>query len=298
MNPFIFKRKRVLPVSLTPYYLRKSKMKACLKTYLIAILLVFCTLSAYGQSISSRISPPAGYIREACAPHSFTAYLRSLPLLPTGSKVLLYNGRVKGNQAAAYAVVDMEIGKRDLQQCADAVMRLRAEYLWAEKRYDEISFNFTNGFPARYKKWAEGNRIKVAGNQVQWYAATAPDYSYETFRKYLDMVFMYAGTASLSKELLAVSYTSLAPGDVFIQGGSPGHVVIVVDVAVNPDTRKKVYLLAQSYMPAQQIHLLVNPENRSFSPWYELSSDATGKLYTPEWVFNKSDLKRFKSEEE
>lgn len=270
-------------------------MNTSLKAFLIAVLSVFCALSGRGQSISSRITPPAGYVREACDPHSFAAYLRSLPLLPAGSKVLLYNGQVKGNQAAAYAVVDMEIGKRDLQQCADAVMRLRAEYLWAQQRYEEISFNFTNGFPARYTKWAEGNRIKVTGNKVQWYAATTPDYSYETFRKYLDMVFMYAGTASLSKELVAVSYTSLAPGDVFIQGGSPGHAVIVVDVALNPDTRKKVYLLAQSYMPAQQIHLLVNPENRSLSPWYELTADATGKLHTPEWVFNKSDLKRFKS---
>ena len=165
--------------------------------------------------------------------------------------------------------------------------------MWAQKRYDEIKFNFTSGFPAEYKKWAEGNRIKVNGNKVQWYAATAPDYSYKTFRKYLDIVFMYAGTASLSKELVAVPYASLSPGDVFIQGGSPGHAVIVMDVAVNPQTRKKVYLLAQSYMPAQQIHLLVNPQNRSLSPWYELSSETTGKLYTPEWVFNKSDLKRF-----
>ena len=71
------------------------------------------------------------------------------------------------------------------------------------------------------------------------------------------------------------------------------QVLSLMDVAVNPQTRKKVYLLAQSYMPAQQIHLLVNPQNRSLSPWYELSSETTGKHYTPEWVFNKSDLKRF-----
>ena len=204
---------------------------------------------------------------EACADRSFTGYLRNLPLMPKGSKVMLYNGKKKSNQSAAYAVIDMEIGNRDLQQCADAVMRLRAEYLWKHKRYGEIKFNFTNGFPAGYKKWAEGNRIKVSGNQVQWYAAgKGVDYSYKTFRNYLDMVFMYAGTASLSRELQAVSYTSLQPGDVFIKGGSPGHAVIVVDVAVHPTTKKKVFLLAQSYMPAQQIHILVNPVSRSLSP--------------------------------
>ena len=91
-----------------------------------------------------------------------------------------------------------------------------------------------------------------------------------------------------------VPYTSLQPGDVFIKGGSPGHAVIVVDVAIYPQTGKTVFLLAQSYMLAQQIHILVNPANRGLSPWYELSDNDEGKLYTPECVFEKKDLKRFK----
>lgn len=99
---------------------------------------------------------------------------------------------------------------------------------------------------------------------------------------------------SLSKELPSVPYSSLQPGDVFIKGGSPGHAVIVIDVAVHPATRKKVFLLAQSYMPAQQIHILVNPTSRNLSPWYELTESDAGKLYTPEWTFEKRDLKRFK----
>ena len=284
--------------------------------YLLIYIGLLCTsLQLWGQeTVATRIVPPTGYVREACSDHSFTGYLRNLPLMPKGSKVMLYNGKEKANQSAAYAVIDMEIGNRDLQQCADAVMRLRAEYLYGRKAYDRIHFNFTNGFRADYtkwaegyrisvkgnqvswyKKWAEGNRIKVSGNQVQWYAAgKGVDYSYKTFRNYLDMVFMYAGTASLSRELQTVSYTSLQPGDVFIKGGSPGHAVIVVDVAVHPVTKKKVFLLAQSYMPAQQIHILVNPVSRSLSPWYELAETDAGKLYTPEWIFSRKDLKRFK----
>jgi hypothetical protein len=47
-------------------------------------------------------------------------------------------------------------------------------------------------------------------------------------------------------------------------------------------------------MPAQQIHILVNPTSRDLSPWYELTETDAGKLYTPEWIFEKKDLKRFK----
>ncbi|MCD8041990.1 MAG: DUF4846 domain-containing protein [Tannerellaceae bacterium] len=239
------------------------------------------------------MNPPQEYISPEVPSTSFAAYLRDLPLLPEGSKVLLYNGEEKGNQRAAYRVVDLDIGTRDLQQCADAIIRLRAEYLYEQKQYRKIHFNFTNGFRADYKKWAEGNRIRVDGNKVNWYSSKGEDYSYTTFRSYLDIVFIYAGTASLSKELVKTAYSDLQPGDVFIQGGFPGHAVIVVDVAVHPATGKKVFLLAQSYMPAQHIHVLINPRNTALSPWYELEEQSTGKVYTPEWTFEKTDLMRF-----
>ena len=80
----------------------------------------------------------------------------------------------------------------------------------------------------------------------------------------------------------------------FFQSLNLFNTLIVVDVAIYPQTGKTVFLLAQSYMLAQQIHILVNPANRGLSPWYELSDNDEGKLYTPEWVFEKKDLKRFK----
>lgn len=265
-----------------------------MKRYILEVIGLFCCVSIYGQTIESEIAPPNGYIRISSDVNSFTTYLRNLPLLPKGSKVLLYNGQTKRNQTPTYAVIDMGVGNQDLQQCADATIRLRAEYLWKQKRYDEIKFNFTSGFTAEYAKWAEGNRIKVDGNKVSWYAQGGKDYSYPTFRKYLDRVFMYAGTASLAKELSTIPYADLQPGDIFIQGGFPGHAVIVVDKAIHPETQKKVFLLAQSYMPAQQIHVLTNITSSKLSPWYELNETDTGKLHTPEWTFNKKDLKRFK----
>ena len=106
------------------------------------------------------------------------------------------------------------------------------------------------------------------------------------------MVFAYAGTLSLAKELTSVPVTSMQIGDVLIQGGSPGHAVIVVDMAENPATGEKLYLLAQSYMPAQDIQVLVNPKERDKSPWYTLKGE--GCILTPEWRFTSANLKRFK----
>mgnify|MGYP000471731144 CR=1 FL=1 len=81
-------------------------------------------------------------------------------------------------------------------------------------------------------------------------------------------------------------------GDVFIKGGFPGHAVIVVDMAINKTNQEKVFLLAQSYMPAQELQILKNPNNQEISPWYRVS-EISGELRTPEWTFKKTDLKRF-----
>jgi hypothetical protein len=243
-----------------------------------------------GKTIATRFDPPEGFERREAAPGTFAAYLRSLPLKPEGSPVHLYNGNLKSRQDVHAAVIDMDAGERDLQQCADAVMRLRAEFLFAQKKYDDIHFNFTNGFRADYGKWRRGERIIVEGNRASWRSTGRLSTSYEDFRAYLVQVFTYAGTLSLERELKKVPVKELEIGDVFIRGGSPGHAVIVVDAAVNP-AGKKVFLLAQSYMPAQEIHVLKNPDDQALSPWY--SNDFDGALLTPEWRFSSEDLKRF-----
>lgn len=245
-----------------------------------------------GDSVFTRFSPPPGFERLPAEKGTFAGYLRCLPLLPTGSPVFLYNGNQKGKQDVHAAVVDIDTGNRDLQQCADAVMRLRAEYLYVEKRYADIRFNFTNGFPAEYSRWRQGQRISVKGNRCEWRSAESGNSeSYTAFRQYLDQVFMYAGTLSLSKELKRRQPGDMEPGDVFIQGGSPGHAVIVVDMAVNRRTGEKVFVLAQSYMPAQQIHILKNLSEPGISPWYRLQPGRP--LRTPEWTFEWSDLAGF-----
>lgn len=247
-----------------------------------------------GKFIYDRLPPPEGFKRVKVNTGSFAQYLRNLPLKEDGSRVYTYNGSAKLAQVHV-AVIDMDIGKRDLQQCADAVMRLRAEYLYVNRQYDDIHFNLTNGFRVDYSRWIQGYRVAVNGNKTTWIRKEDTANNYPVFRRYMDFVFIYAGSQSLSRELTSVALAGMQPGDVFIQGGSPGHAVIVVDMAYNPDTGEKSYLLAQSYMPAQDIHILKNPANQNGSPWYRLHTDGE-KIETPEWTFYKRDLKRFRGE--
>jgi hypothetical protein len=247
------------------------------------------------RSLAAAFAPPAGYRRVAAAPGSFAEWLRGLPLQPGGAAVRLHDGRPKPNQAAHAAVLDLDTGTRDLQQCADAAIRLRAEYLFSRRRFDAIRFRFTDGTPAAYPRWRDGERPVVSAAAVRWAAAAPRDETYASFRAYLDTVFAYAGTRSLARDLPPRSpAAALRIGDVFVQGGSPGHAAIVVDLARDPHSGRAAFLLAQGFMPAQDVHVLRNPADPALSPWYE--RDFGGRLDTPEWTFRAADLRHWGEE--
>jgi len=244
---------------------------------------------ASGKTIRERFLAPDGFERVPADDASFAHYLRALPLKAHGTEVKYFDGSVKANRGVYEAVVDIDVGMRDLQQCADAVMRLRAEYLFGLGRYDEIHFNFASGFRADYTRWAEGYRVVVAGNVARWVKSAQPSRSYSDFRKYLDIVFSYANTVSLAAEMQSVAASSMAVGDVFVD---QGHALIVVDMSQSTTSGKKLFMIAQSYMPAQDIQVLCNPGRPDLSPWYELDFGDT--LRTPEWTFTAGDLHRLR----
>lgn len=240
----------------------------------------------------SRFSTPTNYQRIKVADHSFADYLRKRPLKGKGAHVQYYNGMNKPNNHIYEAVLDQEIGNKDLHQCADAIIRLRADYFWQNQAYDSIKFDLTNGDNIAYRPWREGKRVVVTSNKTKWIQKREPNEDYATFWSYLEFIFTYAGTASLEKELMAIPISSMKIGDVFIQGGFPGHAVMVLDMAIHEETKGKVYMLGQSYMPAQEFQVLVNPNDRSMSPWYHLTLDE--QIITPEWTFSQGDLRRWK----
>lgn len=222
--------------------------------------------AASDRTLESSVPVPEGFRRIPVREDSFAEWLRGLPMHPPGTPVRLHDGRLKPAQVHHVAVVDIDVGKRDLQQCADAVMRLRAE--WLLSRGQGIAFNYTNG-----------KRSRFSGGD------------YRSFQRYMTLVFAYAGTASLEREMIPVASAGMAIGDVFIKGGFPGHAMLVADMIVNETTGEKRFLLLQSYMPAQDMHIVKNPAAGDGSPWFPLP--LLGPLVTPEWTFAAESLRSF-----
>lgn len=242
---------------------------------------------------------PKGFVRQQTDKQSFAAYLQNLPLKSQGTDVLTYTGTIPNTNSSAFAVIDMPIGKKDLLQCADAVMNLRARYLYQNNRKSEIAFNFVSGFRCDYKSYAAGNRFSLQQNK--WAKTAKPDNqnnSDANFEKYLELVYSYASTLSLEKELKSIkNMADLQIGDVFIKGGSPGHCFIIVDKCENTTSDKNItskvqYAILQGFMPAQNMHLL---KNSSGTHWFDLQTDYSNDIAYGELLAN-SYHKRFAGE--
>lgn len=245
-------------------------------------------------TIITRFAPPKGYTWEKNPTDSFSEYLVNFPLRPKNFPVRDFNAVPITKQYNHVAILNIDVGDKDLQQCADAWIRLYAEYLWAQKRFDEIKFEFTSGQLFSWNDYKKGLRTQEIKNRVRFVKTGKMDDSYENFRKYLNIIFRYAGTISLDRESFPLTQNSqIKPGDFLIKPGSPGHSVIIVGVAKNY-AGKKLYLLAESFMPAQDIHILVNRLNQKISPWYELDVNAP-KTVTAKYIFKPTSIKRFRA---
>lgn len=237
------------------------------------------------------IKLPEGYQFLYTGDSVYASWLLNLELKKTNT-VYLYNKQRKKYQGAQFAVLDLDIGKKDLLQCADAAIKLRADFLFMNSQFDKLSFVATSGDKLSFQKWLQGTRWKEKGNRLQAYESgiTATD-RYISYRQFMDLVYTYCGTYSLSRQLKAIDDNNdLQPGDIFIEGGFPGHAVTVMAVAKNT-IGKKIFLLSQGYMPAQDIHLLKNFNDSDLNPWYSI--EELYPLNTPQWKFGSRSLKRW-----
>jgi hypothetical protein len=216
---------------------------------------------------------------------SWQYFLQHLPVVD--SPIVDYHGKKIGYQQKHTGIIPYDVGKSDLQQCADALMRLRAEYLFAKGKYDSIGFHFTGGQFYTFNDFAGGKRPVPKGNDVVFVKRAACAKDHAALRKYLDIVYTYAGTISLAKELKTAS--GFEVGTVVIYAGSPGHCFIIIDEKLD-ETGEKLYKLAEGYTPAQSIYVLRNVWAEGNSPWYRLT---TGTINTASYSFTSYKLGKF-----
>lgn len=222
------------------------------------------------------IPTPNGFERIKTDSGTFAYYLQHLPLKKDNT-VYYYNDAKKENQYLHYAVIDLPIGNKDLQQCADCIMRLRATYFFARKEYAKIEF----------KSNTEVFNFATYRHNIDCTEQQLPN----VFISFMERVFANCGTYNLQTLLHPKnSINNIVIGDVLVKGGSPGHAMIVVDVAINKKTNDKIYLLAQGFMPAQSMHVVINPVANTLSPWYKADSSANN-IITPGYIFSCNNLR-------
>jgi hypothetical protein len=242
-------------------------------------------------TIKTRVKVPEGYRRVSYPEGSFEDYLRNYKLKPFGSKIINYDASEYFWQRGHIGILEVPVPNNGLQQCADALIRIRSEYLWDQNRKDEIGFNFTSGHYCSWMKYAQGYRPKINENKVTFYKTATEDQSKSNFYRFLNLIFTYSGTLSLDYELKSIKAKDLKIGDMLIKGGSPGHIVMLCD-EVDNDQGDKLFLIFQGNTPAQSVHLVKNLTDNSISPWYTLEDDA--EISVSNYTFSSAKFVRFK----
>ena len=190
-------------------------------------------------------------------PNSFGAFLLDFPLKKYGSEILKYDGTPIASQSLHEAVYNIDTGEKTFATMRrfgySVICRISLET--EPKR--RIAFHFTNGDLVKWSDYRDGFRAYVSGNSVDYRKTAAYDDSYQNFRNYLDLIYNYAGTISLTRETKPVIYTKnlKKTGDILIIPGSPGHVVFIAGTCENKKG-ERLFLLSEGFTPAQSIHLL------------------------------------------
>ena len=199
-----------------------------------------------------------------CNAQTWENYIKNFPR-KSSTVVKDYQGNIIKNKSLG--VLNVRINS--VQQCADAAIRLRAEYFYSKKEYDKISFKLTSGLEVPFSKWAQGYRVRVPGNKASLFMSkVSKDYSRENFEAYLKIIMTYAGSASLARDLKKrTNYPEI--GDLLIIPGYPGHVVIIIDKKIINGVN--YYLFANSWIPAQDIEIIAGhnpkyPNIRNYTP--------------------------------
>jgi Domain of unknown function (4846) len=247
------------------------------------------------EALLKRYKTPKGFKRVKLKTGTYKHWLRNLPMLPKKTPLKDY----KGNVIADYnyyvsGLIDLDVGKKNLQHCIDVIIRLRGEYLWRTKQKNKIKFLYKTNRYFSWSKYSAGKRPKKVKGRYKLLKSTYVSHSYKNFKRYMRYLFAYTGTMHHIYEK-KVKPANIKVGDFFIyqkrKGLESGHAILVLDIVKNTKGEKMI-LTGQSDMPAQDFHVI---KNRKGSPWFKLpKADFKGEFFWPT-PFKWSNLRRFKN---
>jgi hypothetical protein len=207
-------------------------------------------------SLEERFPAPPGYKRVKVEPNSFAEWLRGLPMAAEGTPAKSFDGKetLAGDDDFMAGVVAIDVGSQDLQQSSDVIIRLHAEYMWSRGDKEQIAYRSATKLSLPLSRWEKGQRLIAQGPNVFWAVQGKPaDVDHAEFRRYLDAVFTWANSTSLSPRSTPVEDPKeLTAGNFFLQSQD---VAVVLDMAEKP-SGERVALLAKSRTPAENIHVL------------------------------------------
>ncbi len=225
------------------------------------------TSNPWNAKTIGEISAPMGYTR---VEGSYAEFMRGLPLKERGSKVQYYTGGDARLQMLSTGVIDLPLLSNS-EQCADMTMRLRAEYLFSQGRYSEITFRDVNGNTLRYQGGA----------------------SRKALEKFLRNAYSVCSTFSVSRETKPRPISEVQPGDVLVYPARKlegmGHALIVVDVARKG--KKVAIMCAEGNTPAREAHIVRNL-NPLENPWFFFDGDES-TLWVSVFHFKKDELRHY-----
>lgn len=221
------------------------------------------------STIRGAFPPPAGF--RSLPANDFARWLQDRPVLAPDAPVTTYDGRFVEHEAR---VIDLPLVPGDLQQCADSAIRLRAE--WERSVGRSPSFHATSGDPIPWERYARGETPYETGNRLAWKRG-----GNGTWDGWLVKVFTWAGTRSLQFDTVAA--VDPRPGDLLVAPGSPGHAVVLLDVAT--DGAQTRVLVGEGYMPAQSFHVEIGPHDG----WWPYEDGVA----LPHWTLPAAGLRRW-----
>ncbi len=250
------------------------------------------------DDLQARFPTPPGYQRVAVEQGSFSEWLRRLPLAAPGTPVVTNAGGIvfSGDDEYLAAVVAIDVGVGDLQQSADAVVRLNAEWLWSQDALGRISYRSASKLDMPFTRWAKGQRLIASGPNVFWVLKGKPrDATYVDFRQYIDAVMLWTNNVSLAaRSTRVVNPNQLVAGDFFLQSRGKGHAILVLDVAEKP-TGERVALLGQALQSPAQSFQVIRPGRET--AWFSLRPPST--VVTPRSdQFSWDELERLEPKRE